>query len=300
MNFRLKSPVSSAELARELGLDHSGADAGIEAVAGLGHAQAGDLSFSSQVSIGDVAIGAIVICRPDAAGRPGTGILAGNPRLAFIRALALLDAAPGFDRSDAGPVVDPTARIGSNVVIEPGVTIGAGTWIDHGVVLHRGTRIGRGCIVKANSVIGGNGFGFERDEEGRPVRFLHLGGVVIEDEVEIGALNTVVRGALGDTRVGARTKTDDHVHIAHNVVVGEDCLITACAEISGGVTIGNRVWIGPNVSIIDRIAIGEDAVIGLGAVVAKPVPAGATVTGNPAEEMRLFTRKRAAINALLK
>jgi UDP-3-O-[3-hydroxymyristoyl] glucosamine N-acyltransferase len=300
MNFRLKTPVSSAWLAGELGLAHQGADVRIAAVAALGQAGAGDLSFTVGAPPAEPPQGLVVIHRPEGAAGAGTAILADKPRLGFVRALALLDKAIGFAGDEAEAQVDPSVSIGSNVVIEPGVTIGADSRIEHGAVLHKGTVVGRRCLIRANSVIGGSGFGFERDEEGRPIRFVHLGGVVIEDDVEIGALNTVVRGALGNTRVGARTKTDDHVHIAHNVQIGEDCTITACAEISGSVTIGRGVMIGPNASIMDRISIGDGVVIGLGAVVAKSVPPGTTVTGNPAEEMRLFTRKRSAINALLK
>jgi UDP-3-O-[3-hydroxymyristoyl] glucosamine N-acyltransferase LpxD len=217
-----------------------------------------------------------------------------------MRALARLEESRGFERNEAEPVVDPSVQIGSNAVIEPGVTIGPRTRIEHGVVLHSGVRIGERCVIKANSVIGGDGFGFERDEKGRPIRFIHLGSVVIHDDVEIGALNTVVRGSLGDTVVGARTKADDHVHIAHNVTIGEDCLITACAEISGGVKIGNRVWIGPNAAIMQKVEIGDDVIVGLGAVITKSVEPGLTVTGNPAEELRLLSRKRAAVSALIK
>jgi UDP-3-O-[3-hydroxymyristoyl] glucosamine N-acyltransferase len=299
VRYRLNSPVMSNTLAAELGLQHCGDPAEICAVAPLQEAGEGDLTFSrlSPLSKSNVAV---LICSPECELLSGSIIKSANPRLDFARALTLLQSSLGFELPDHEPIVDPSAEIGRNVVIERGVSIGPGSRIEHGVVLHRGVTIGRNCTIRANSVIGGDGFGFERDESGKPVRLTHLGSVVVHDEVEIGALNTVARGALGDTSVGARTKTDDHVHIAHNVTVGEDCLITACAEISGSVRIGDRVWLGPNCSIMQKVTIGDDAVVGLGAVVTRSVSAGCTVTGNPAEELRLFTRKRAALNALAK
>ena len=87
-------------------------------------------------------------------------------------------------------------------------------------------------------MIGQRGFGFEREIDGKPVSFPHFGSVVIGDYVEIGALNTVVAGALSDTIIGDFVKTDDHVHIAHNVSIGDKTFITACSEISGSVSIG--------------------------------------------------------------
>jgi UDP-3-O-[3-hydroxymyristoyl] glucosamine N-acyltransferase len=111
----------------------------------------------------------------------------------------------------------------------------------------------------------------------------HLGGVVLGDDVEVGSLTTVCRGTLADTILRDGCKIDDHVHIAHNIDVGEDAFVIACAEVSGGVKIGRRAWIAPNASILNQLSVGDDSVVGLGAVVVRSVPDGAVVVGNPAK-----------------
>jgi UDP-3-O-[3-hydroxymyristoyl] glucosamine N-acyltransferase len=95
----------------------------------------------------------------------------------------------------------------------------------------------------------------------------------------------VCRGTLGDTVLRDGCKVDDHVHIAHNVDVGEYAFVIACAEVSGGVRIGQRAWIAPNASILNQLTIGADAVVGLGGVVVKSVPDGTVVAGNPAKQL---------------
>jgi UDP-3-O-[3-hydroxymyristoyl] glucosamine N-acyltransferase len=298
MRHLLKSPVTSRWMAERLALEHVGPETEILGVAPLDQAGSGDLAFANRaVSGGDS--GRILIRSESAGPESGSAVLAANPRLTFIRALLVLDREVGFERDRSEPRIDPTATLGSNVVVEAGVRIGPGSRIGHGVVLHTGTKIGRNCVIGGNTVVGGTGFGFERDDDGRPLPFLHLGGVVLADEVEIGAVTAIDRGTLGDTVIGGGSKIDNLVHIAHNAEIGEDCMIIAGAEISGGVRLGKRCWVGPNACVIDGVTLGDDVVVGIGAVVVKPVPAGQTVAGNPAEELGLLTRKRAAVKALL-
>ncbi|GAG24258.1 unnamed protein product, partial [marine sediment metagenome] len=117
---------------------------------------------------------------------------------------------------------------------------------------------------------------------GRPYPFPHTGGIVIGDNVEIGALNTIARGAIDDTAISDYVKTDDHIHIAHNVTIGENTMIAACTEISGSVTIGKNVWISPSVTILDHKTIGDNAFICIGSVVGKDVKPDTKVFGYPA------------------
>lgn len=215
-----------------------------------------------------------------------------NPRLAFIRVLR------AFAPEPRGEGIDPTARIGAGCKLGAGVSIGAyavigdnvsigdGTEIRHHCVIADGTVIGEGCVIKSHGAIGEEGFGFEADEAGHPVHMPHLGRVVIGDDVYLGNFVTVIRGALGDTRIGNHVKIDDHVHVAHNVAIGDDTIITACAELSGGVDVGRNVWLAPNCSVVQKIKIGDDAFIAIGAVVTKDIEANQVAMGSPARSIK--------------
>jgi len=145
-------------------------------------------------------------------------------------------------------------------------------------------KIGNNCIIKSGVVLGTEGFGFEKDNEGNLFRFPQLGGLLIGDFVEIGANTTVDRGALSDTIIGNHTKINNLCHIAHNNNIGCNVVIAGCVNISGSSTIEDNVWIAPNASIRGWLHIGENAIIGMGAVVTKNVPAGETWVGNPARK----------------
>lgn len=188
--------------------------------------------------------------------------------------------------------IDPSSKIGDrvgigeNVVIGAGCTIGDGTEIRAEVVIHNNVSIGSDCLIKSGCVIGQEGFGLYESGDGVNVLIPHLGGVVIGDRVLIGALNTICSGTLDPTMVGDDTKLDDHVHVAHNCIIGKNVIITACAELSGSVVLEDGVWVGPQASIMNKITIGEGAFIGLGAVVTKGVSANRVVAGNPARIIR--------------
>ena len=118
------------------------------------------------------------------------------------------------------------------------------------------------------------------------INFPHIGGVILEDNVEVGANNTIDRGALSNTILRKDVKTDSLVHIAHNVVIGERTLIMANAMFSGSVTVGKDCWIAPSSSMRDTIKIGDNVTVGLGAVVTKNIPSKQIWTGNPARELK--------------
>lgn len=188
--------------------------------------------------------------------------------------------------------IDPNAeiaeevRIGANVIIGPGCSVGRRTEIRSGVCLFRDIRIGEDCLIKSGAVIGQEGFGLYKSDRGTNSLIPHIGGVVIGNRVLIGALNTVCAGTLDPTVVGDDTKTDDHVHIAHNCIIGRNVVITACAELSGSVVIGDNVWIGPQACVMNKVTIAHGALIGLGAVVTKDVSASSVVAGNPARALK--------------
>jgi len=212
-----------------------------------------------------------------------------------------------------GEGVDPTARlgldvklgkgvgIGPHVVIGDGAAVGDGTLIAAGCSVGRRSRIGAGCrlypgvavydnciigdrvVIQANSVIGSVGFGYTA-VDGRPQLVPHVGNAVIEDDVEIGANTCVDRAKFGSTRIGAGTKIDNLVQIAHNVTIGRCCLIAGMAGIAGSCRLGDGVVLGGQVGIRDHISIGDGAMVGGKSFVVKDIGAGEQVFGFPAIE----------------
>ncbi len=125
------------------------------------------------------------------------------------------------------------------------------------------------------------GFTFEWDGE-RYMRWPHLGGIIIEDDVEIGQYVTIDRGSISSTIIHRGVRIDHHVHIAHNCEIGKHSIIVAGSVICGSVTLGKNVYVGANATIKHRLSIGDNAIIGMGAVVTKDVPADECWVGNPA------------------
>ena len=187
-------------------------------------------------------------------------------------------------------IVDESADIGDNVSIGPysvigNVKIGNNTIIGSHSRIYDSSVIGNNCRIDDHVVIGGQGFGFEKDDNGNWMRFPQLGFLEIGDYVEIGSFTAVDRGALSFTRIGDYTKIDSLCKIGHNVVIGKNVIITACTVISGSNVIADNVWIGPNATLKDWGAIGEGAFVGMGSVVIRKVKAGKRVFGTPAVEI---------------
>lgn len=286
----LASSVSASSLAKRLGCELQGMDARIDRVGGLSEASDGVLTFCKG-GLGTSFSGGAVIISPRSIGeRPSqvTVLVSDRPRLDFIRALQELEADPGFARDSSPPIIHPSARIAPSAIIEPGCRIEQGVVIEHNVVVYSGTSIGRDSRVNAGAVIGRDGFGFERDEDGILRKFIHLGGVHIGRNVEIGCNACVSRGALGTTTIEDGVKIDALVYVAHNCHIEADAIVIASAELSGGVRIGRRAWVGPNASVMQKVSIGADCLVGIGAVVIKDVPAGSVVAGNPARTLRVI------------
>lgn len=180
-----------------------------------------------------------------------------------------------------------TTRIAESAKIHPraivadrNVSIGEQCIIEANVVINENTLIGDHVIIRAGTIIGGEGFEFKTIEN-KVFAVRHAGGVKINDNVEIQYNCTVDKSVFKSfTKIGANTKIDNLVYIAHNNNIGNNCRIAGSAAILGSSTIGNNVWIGPNSSISSEITIGDEAKVTIGAVVTRDVAEGQRVSGN--------------------
>ena len=161
--------------------------------------------------------------------------------------------------------------IGSGCLIGDGVTIGAGSLLHAGVKVYDGCTIGARAILHSGAVIGADGLGFARDADKHWVKIPQIGGVVIGDDVEIGANTTVDRGALEDTVIGNGVKLDNLIHVAHNCRVGEDTIMAAMAGLAGSTTVGKRVQVGGKAGFSGHLEVGDDIVISADTNVTKSI-----------------------------
>lgn len=167
----------------------------------------------------------------------------------------------------ANVFIGNNVEIKDNVHIMPGVyiaddvSIGANTIIKPNVTIMEKTKIGKNCIIHSASVIGCDGFGFVQEDGGNE-KLVHTGYVLIGDDVEIGAGNTIDKGTLGTTVIGNKVKIDNLVHIAHNVKIGDNTLIVAQVGIAGSTKIGKNVIIAGKAGISGHIEIGDSTIIG--------------------------------------
>jgi UDP-3-O-[3-hydroxymyristoyl] glucosamine N-acyltransferase len=194
------------------------------------------------------------------------------------------------------------SRIGAHCIVEKDVSIGADCRLDSGTVVRYGTKVGNRVIIQSGTVIGSDGFGNARENK-KFIRIPCFGNVVIEDDVDIGACCTIDRGNFESTLIRRGAKLDNLVHVAHNVVIGEDSAIAAQTGISGSTMIGNRVLIGGQAGFVGHLEIGDDSFVGAKAGVSKDVKAGENITGYPARDIMTLRRIEAAgtrLPALLK
>ncbi|MCC6278861.1 MAG: UDP-3-O-(3-hydroxymyristoyl)glucosamine N-acyltransferase [Oligoflexia bacterium] len=202
-------------------------------------------------------------------------------------------------------VVHPTAVIGSHTVLEPLVVVGArvkvgencrimsgaviedGAVIGNNVVIHPRVVVGYDCqighdvVIEASSVIGSQGFGFAQDQKRKSYQIPQTGTVIIEDRVRIGAGCCIDRATYRETRIGAGTKLDNLCHVAHNVQIGQDCLLTAMLCVAGSTKIGDRVITSGQTGILDHMEIGNDVVLVHRAGVSKDVLEPGVYAGIP-------------------
>jgi UDP-3-O-[3-hydroxymyristoyl] glucosamine N-acyltransferase len=193
--------------------------------------------------------------------------------------------------------VGARSRLGARVSLADGVAIGEDCVIGAGAVCYSGSLLGNRVVLKAGAVIGGDGFGYLWDGQAH-ARIPHVGGCILEDEVEVGSNSCIDRGSIDDTIVGRGSKLDNLVQVAHNVRIGERCLIMAGVGVAGSTRIGNDVILAGHVGVADHLLIGDRARVSAKSAVFGDVPAGASMGGNPARVHRQFLRAQAAMYRL--
>jgi len=196
-----------------------------------------------------------------------------------------------------GAIIGEGTRVGACATIGQESVIGEHCEIAANVSIREGSRIGNRVIIHGGAVIGGDGFGFEF-VNGRHEKVEQLGIVRIEDDVEIGACTAIDRARFGETVIGEGTKIDDHVMIAHNVVIGKHCIIVSQTGIAGSSRVGNYVTLAAQVGIAGHVEIGDKAVLGGGTKVISDLEAGGTYFGYPAVPMKEELRSKMHVKRL--
>lgn len=298
----------------------------ITGVSSLEEAKQGDITFVKGESFiakaFNTGASAIVIHR-EVKGLEKPLIIADDPFLAFVSLLNVIseqrrqrprkihssaiiarDAKIGQNVS-IGPnvVIEDNIKIGDNVTIYPHVfigqdcRIGSNTLIYTNVSIMEQTCIGDRVIIHPGTVIGADGFGYLQ-KDGRHIKIPQVGRIEIGNDVEIGANVTIDRAALDKTVIGNGVKIDNHSHIAHNVIIGNDTMLIAYAKIAGGARIGKNVMIAEDVGITDHAIIGDNCIIGGGSKVYKSLEPGSIVWGSPAKPINEEKKIQAIIKKL--
>jgi UDP-3-O-[3-hydroxymyristoyl] glucosamine N-acyltransferase len=306
------------ELADLIGGKISGnPDIEITGAAGIKDAGAGDITFlADKKYLNDLysSKAAAVITKDEISGLPASLLIAGNPYFAFARALEALYTKPRLhtgisakaivcDEVSFGDdvTVYPQAyiagrvTIGSRVTIYPGVYIGEGSSVGDdsliypNVTIRENVRIGKKAIIHAGAVIGADGFGYVF-ENGLHYKIPQVGGVIIEDNVEIGANATIDRATTGDTVIGAGTKIDNLVQIAHNVKIGKNSIIVAQVGIGGSSEVGSGAVLAGQVGVRDHVKIGNGVMAGAQSGIIHDIPDGQVYSGMPAIPHKTWLR----------
>ena len=326
MSQRGASPIRLSELAAELEREFVGEkDPLITGVAPLDAAGAGDLAFVRSEAFADAipSSGAAALIVPpeiDPRGRPA--MLSPNPSLDFARAVARILPAPvqerGVHRSAFvadSAAVDPNASVGpnsvvgercivgpgsvlhANVTLYPDVALGADCRLHSGVVVREGCELGDRVSLQPGVVIGGDGFGYVGDG-GRHHKIPQVGRVVIEDDVEIGANTAIDRGAMDDTVIGAGSKIDDLVMVAHGVRLGRGALLAAQTGIAGSTRVGEFSTFAGQSGVAGHLTLGDKTVVAAKSAALSDFPMGGIVAGIPAVDHRQWKRAQVAFRKL--
>lgn len=318
--YEALGPLSAAKIARIVDGELIGdGSREVRAIAAPAQAETGELIFLSDPAHARSVTAqglTVLVSDHDAANLLAEGghsaILVSSPKAGMAKAAPYLVRARVHEGEalisedaiiEEGARLSPGCIIGPHARIESGARIGAGAVIGPGVEIGRGSSIGaRACVsfatvhakvvIGAGSVIGETGFGLVY-EQGEMFNLPHVGRVVIENDVTLGANVTVDRGMFNDTWLKTGCRIDNLCHIAHNVTIGEYTVMAAFAGVSGSVTIGRGVQCGGRIGIADHLTIGDGARLAADCAVMRDVPAGEFWAGSPGQPIRVFMRETA-------
>jgi UDP-3-O-[3-hydroxymyristoyl] glucosamine N-acyltransferase len=298
----------------------------VRRVTGIEDAGPGDLTFFANKKYAAalrVTQASAVILADDAPAAPCAMLRTPNPYLAFARAIGLFadefkpprGVHPQAYVAD-GAVIAPDASIGPFAVVEEGARIGGRTIVYAHVTIAHGAEIGDDCVIHARvsirervklgdrvvvqdgAVIGSDGYGFARTAEGAHVKIPQVGGVVIEDDVEIGANSTIDRPAVGETRIRTGAKIDNLVQIAHGVTVGRHVLLAAQVGIAGSTTLEDSVTLAGQVGVAGHLTIGKGTIATAQTGIPNSLDPGSFVSGYPAIPNREWLKASAVFKKL--
>jgi UDP-3-O-[3-hydroxymyristoyl] glucosamine N-acyltransferase len=300
----------------------------VHRVAGIEHAQPGDLTFIAHekyIAKLPATRASAVIVAPSIAAQGVSAVVlrTEEPYLAFAKAVALLAQGPPPLRGiDPASSIAPDVKLGADVaigafvVIGSGSSVGARTVIYPNVVIGPGVQIGEDCVIRAHVsirdgvvignrvllqdgvVIGSEGFGFAREADGTHVKIPQLAPVIVEDDVELGANTTVDRPAVGETRIGAGTKIDNLVQIGHGVRIGRRVLFAAQVGIAGSCVIEDDVVLAGQVGVANHVRLGRGVIATAQTGIPNSVDPGEYVSGYPAIGHREWLRSSAVYRQL--
>ena len=318
--------LTTAEIAKQLGGEVLGdASAMLSGFAQAAEAKPGDLTFAENAeffALAENSAATAIIAGKEFSSAKKIVIRVANARIGFAKALAIFFPEPKFATGihptaviAASAKIDSTAHIGPHCVVGERVNIGANCVLQSGnslghdsilgeethlfpnVTIYPRTQIGQRVRIHAGSVIGSDGYGYVLDG-GFHRKVPQVGNVIISDDVEIGANVTIDRGALGSTKIGRGTKIDNLVQIAHNVVIGEHCIVIAQVGIAGSTKLGNYVILAGQAGLAGHLKIGDQATIAAQSGVMSDVPAGSKWFGSPAQPDKDFKRQVIALRHL--
>jgi len=307
-------------------LENGAPDTEITSVAGIEEASSGQVTFVANPKYASAARttrASAVIVSENFPAISAAILRSKNPYLTFARAIELFYDAPRYAPGiHPTAVIHPTAKIGANPHIGPLVVIDEQASIgDHAVLLahsvvYRGATIGDNFFAHAHSVvrehcrlgnnvilqngviIGGDGFGFAKDESSRWRKIVQSGPAVLEDDVEVQANACIDRASVGETRVARGAKIDNLVQVGHGSRVGENTLLCAQAGLAGSTDVGKSVILAGQVGVAGHCKIGDGAIATAQSGIPNDVPAGAVVSGYPAIDNKLWLRCSAAFSRL--